>query len=79
MNWKLWLKGLGAACANAAIGAVAPMAVNWANQAATGAKPDPLSGSTIGMIALGSAILGASNYLIKSPRQTKPDIPTEVK
>ncbi len=69
MNWKTWLKGLGAAAANAAVGAVAPVAVNWATQAATGVKPDPLSGSTIGLVSLGAAILGATNYLVKSPRQ----------
>ena len=68
-NWKTWLKGLAAAAVNAAIGAVLPVAVNWGSQAMTGAEPEPISGGAIGLISAGAAVIGATNYLIKSPRE----------
>jgi len=67
-NWKLWLKGLAAA----AIGGVATTGTtykgSWAQGAATG-QHVPITGGTIGGVAISGAIIGALGYLWKSPRQ----------
>ena len=77
MNWKLWLKGLGAAAANGAIGAVVPIGYNWATAAASGTTPPPVSGQTVGFMAAGAALIGVINYLVKSPRQDAPTTPAK--
>lgn len=66
---KNWLKGLGNAVINGAIGAVAPIAITWAQGAASGQPTQMPAGSTVGYMAIGSAILGAVNWWMKSPRQ----------
>lgn len=60
-----WLKMLGNAALNGVIGYMAPIAVAWANGAVTGQPAAIPDGGTLGTIAVGAAILGVTNYLVK--------------
>jgi len=62
-NVKIWLKGLLVAAINGAIATAGTMAYN---NVTTGQQ----DWRTIGSIAGSAAVLGAINYIIKSPRQT---------
>ena len=62
---KNWLKGLGNAAINGAIGAAGGMVYQWIQSGMS----TPMQWKPVGMLAVSGAIMGVVNFFIKSPRQ----------